>query len=76
MGNMSKNVNTECESSKLNGDFMEPEMKTSKIVEDFEIQNGELTTEIKETLKKKNLLLLFLYSVDLLFCFLISGNLY
>ena len=72
---MSKNFDTDGESSKLNSDFMEQEMKTSKIVENFEIQNGELTIEIKETLKKKNLLLLFLYSVDLLFCFLISGNL-
>lgn len=70
---MSKYLNTDGESSKLNSDFMDQEMKTSKIVEDFEIQNGELTIEIKETLKKKNLLLLFLYSVDLLFCFLISG---
>ena len=72
---MSKYLNTDGESSKLNSDFMDQEMKTSKIVEDFEIQNGELTIEIKETLKKKNLLLLFLYCVDLLFCFLISGNL-
>ena len=72
---MSKYLNTDGESSKLNSDFMDQEMKTSKIVENFEIQNGELTIEIKETLKKKNLLLLFLYCVDLLFCFLISGNL-
>ena len=60
---------------------MEMNMKTSKsttelFLNDFEVQNWELDSKIKEKLSKKSRIIFSLFSLDLLICHILIGLLH